>query len=110
MWAWVELLAKYCLCPFEEPSDRSNPNACRAATLTAEKWPHVCKDGVAKVEYHLEGSDSEHLDGKTGSEPFGIGQISQNLRDGFSSELHRAIGHQDMDRLIGIPNIEAGMK
>jgi hypothetical protein len=70
----------------------------------------MCQDGVAHVEYHLEGSYSEQAHGKTGGKPFGFGQIPQNLRDSFPSELHRTIGHQDMDRLIGIPNIEVRMQ
>jgi hypothetical protein len=34
-------LAEYRLWPFDEPSNRSNPNACRAATLAAEERAHV---------------------------------------------------------------------
>src|ERR1700722_4334108 len=93
MRARVALFAEYCLCPFEEPPNRFNPNACRAATFTAEEWAHVCQDGIAQVEYHLEGSESEYAHGETGGEPFRIGYIPQNLSDGFPSQLHRTIGH-----------------
>jgi hypothetical protein len=54
----------------------------------------------------LEWSESEYAEGKTPREPSGVGQIPQNLRNGFPSELHRAVGHQDMDRRIGVPDIE----
>ena len=51
-------------------------------------------------------AESENTEGENPCEPFGIGQIPERLRDGFPSELHRAIGHEDMDRFIGIPDIE----
>src|ERR1700678_4803213 len=73
MGARVVLFTEYCPGPFGETSNRSNPNACRAATLTSEKRAHVCQDGVRQVEYHLEGSYSEKADGETGGEPLGVG-------------------------------------
>jgi hypothetical protein len=63
----------------------SNPKACRAATLAAEKRAHVGQRGVGYVGYHLEGSYSELEDGETGGNPFGFGQIPQDLRDSFTS-------------------------
>lgn len=99
-------LAEYDLRPFDHPPNRSHPKAWRATTLTAEEWAHVCQDGVGHVEYHLEWSESEYAVGESPGEPFGVGQVPQNFRNGFPSELHGAIGHEDMDRRIGIPDIE----
>src|SRR5580658_3948376 len=106
----VVLLAEYRLCPFDEPSDRSNPNACRPATLAAKERAHFCQNCVGQVESHLDWPESEHAEGNTGSNPAGVGQIPQSLRDGFASGFHRTIGHQDMDRLVGIPSIEPRME
>jgi hypothetical protein len=47
---------------------------------------------------------------KAPREPSGVRQIPQSLRDGFPSQLHRAIGHQDVDRFIGIPDVEIGIE
>ncbi len=103
--AGVAIPTEYALRPFGNPSNRSQP-AGRSATLTAEKGAHVGQDGIAQVEYHLKWPESEYADGETPGKPFGIGQTPQDLGDGFSAELHRTIGHEDMDRLIGIPDIE----
>jgi hypothetical protein len=54
--------------------------------------------------------ESKYADGEPPGEPFSVGQTSQNLGNGFSTELHRAIGHEEMDRLIGIPDVEVRME
>jgi hypothetical protein len=54
--------------------------------------------------------ESKYADGETPGKPFGVGQTSQNLGNGFSAELHRAIGYEEMDRLIGIPDVEVRME
>ncbi len=100
----MALLAEYALHPLGNPLDRSQP-AWRSTTLTSEKRAHVGQDGVAQVECHLKWSESKYVDGETPGKPFGVGQASQNLGNGFSAELHRAIGHEEMDRLIGIPDV-----
>ena len=96
-------------CPFGNPLNRSQ-HFWFAATLTAEKRPHICQDGVGHVEHDLKWPEAENAGGKTPREPFCVGQIPERLRDGFPSELHRAIRHQDVDRLIGIPDIEIGIE
>jgi hypothetical protein len=73
--------------PFDHRMNRPEPKAWWAATLTAEKRAHVCQDGIRHVEYRLKWSESKYGDGETPGEPFGVGQIPQNLRNGFSSEL-----------------------
>src|ERR1700690_2254476 len=105
----VATSAEYALRPFGDPPNRSQPDR-RSATLTAEKGAHVCQNGVAHVEYHLKWPESKHADGETPGKPFGIGQTPQDLGNGFPSELHRAIGHKEMDRLVGIPDIEVWME
>jgi hypothetical protein len=111
MWsrAGVALLAEYTLRPLGDPPNRSQP-AWRSTTLTAEKGAHVGQDGVAHVEYHLKWLDSKYSEGETPGKPFGVGQTPQDLGNGFSAELHRAIGHKKMDRLVGIPDIEFWME
>ena len=103
--AGATILAEYALRPLGNPPNRSQP-AWRSTTLTAKKGAHVGQYGIAHVEYHLKWLESEHSDGETPGKPFGVGQTSQNLGNGFSAELHRAIGHEEMDRLIGIPDVE----
>jgi len=101
--------AEYTLRPLGNPLDRSQP-AWRSATFAAEKRSHVGQDGVAHVEYQLKWLESKYADRETPGKPFGVGQTSQNLGDGFSAKLHRAIGHEEMDRLIGIPDVEVRME
>jgi hypothetical protein len=105
----VVILAEYALHPLGNPSNRSQP-AWRSATLTSEKGAYVGQYGVAHVEYDLKWLESKYADGETPGKPFGVGQTPQNLGDGFSPELHRAIGHEEMDRLIGIPDVEIRME
>jgi hypothetical protein len=107
--AGVALPAEYALRPFGDPRNRSQP-AWRSATFAAEKRAHVSQDGVAHVEHHLKWLESKYADSETPGKPFGVGQPSQNLGNGFSAELHRAIGHEEMDRLIGIPDVEVWME
>ena len=102
---WVALLAEYALRPLVKPLNRSQP-AWRSTTLTSEKGAHVGQDGVAHVEHQLKWLEPKYADGEAPGKPFGVGQTSQNLGNGFSAELHRAIGHEEMDRLIGIPDVE----
>src|ERR1700685_139598 len=97
--AGVALLAKYALRPFSNRSNRSQP-AWRSAALAAEKGAHVGQDGIAHVEHHLLWSESKYSDGETPGKPFGVRQTPQNLGNGLSAELHRSIGHDEMDRLI----------
>jgi hypothetical protein len=89
--------------------NRSQP-AWRSAALAAEKGAHVGQDGAAQVECHLKWLESKYADGETPGKPFGDRQTPQNLGNGLSAELHRAIGHDEMDRLIGIPDIEVRME
>jgi hypothetical protein len=105
----VVIPAEYALRPLGNTLNRSQP-AWRSATLASEKGPHVRQDGIAHVEYHLKWLESKYADGETPGKPFGAGQISQDLSNGFSAELHRAIRHEEMDRLIGIPDVEVRME
>src|ERR1700691_1402088 len=123
MWsrAGVALLAEYALRrlgrppsspPGHPPSnrpERSQP-AGGSTTLASEKGAHVGQYGVAQVEHSLKGLESEYGEGKTSGEPFCVGQPAQNFGDGLSAELHRAIGHEEMDGFVGVPDIEAGMQ
>jgi len=103
--AGVAIPAEYALRPFGYPSHRSQP-AWRSTTLTSENGAHVGQDGIAQVEYRLKWLESKYSDGETPGKPFGVGQTPQNLGNGFSAELHRAIGHEKMDRLVGVPDVE----
>jgi hypothetical protein len=103
--AGVALLAEYALRPFGDPRNRSQP-AWRSATFAAEKGAHIGQYGVAQVEYHLKWLESKYADGETPGKPFGVGQTPQNLGNSLSAEPHRPIGHEEMDRLIGIPDVE----
>ena len=96
-------------CPFGNPLNRSQ-HFWFAATLTAEKRPHICQDGVGHVEHDLKWPESKYGGGKTPREPSCVGKISERLRDGLPSEFHGAIWHQDVDRLIGIPDIKIGIE
>jgi hypothetical protein len=101
--------AEYALRPLGDPRNRSQP-AWRSTTLTSEKGAHVGEDGIAHVEHYLKRLESKYGDGETPSKPFGVRQTPQNLGNGFSPELHRTIGHEEMDRLIGIPDVEVRME
>ena len=101
--------AEYALHPLGNPLDGSQP-AWRSTALTSEKRAHVGQYGVAQVEYHLKWLESKYADGETPGKPFGAGQPPQNLGDSFSAELHRAIGHEEMDRLVGIPDVEVRLE
>jgi len=92
----VAFPAEYALHPLGNPPNRSQP-AWRSATLTSEKGAHVREDGIAQVGYHLKWLESKYADGETPGKPFGVGQTPQNLGNGFSAELHRAVGHEEMD-------------
>ena len=107
--AGVAILSEHALRPLGNPPNRSQPAWC-SATLTSEKGAHVGQNGIAHVEYHLKRLESEYADGKTPGEPFGVGQHPQNLGNGFSAEFHRTVGHEEMDRLIGIPDVEVRME
>ena len=96
-------------CPFGHPLNRSQ-HFWFAATLTAEKRSHIRQDGVGHVEHDLKWPESEYGGGKTPREPFCVGQIPERLRDGFPSQFHRTIGHQDVDRFVGIPDVEVRIK
>jgi hypothetical protein len=90
----------------DAPSNRPHPEARRAAALAAKERPHVGQDGVGHVEGELERSKTEHADRETPGEPFGLVESPEHLGDGFPSKLHRAVGHQEMDRRVGVPDIE----
>lgn len=107
--AGVALLAEYALRPLGNPPNRSQP-AWRSTTLASEKGTHVGQNGIAAVEYRLKWLESKYADGETPGEPFGVGQTSQNLGNSFSPEFHRAVGHEEMDRLIGIPDVKVRVK
>jgi hypothetical protein len=105
----MALFPEYALRPLGNPLDRSQP-AWRSTALAAEKGAHVGQEGIAHIEHHLKWSESKYAGGETPGKPFGVGQTPQNLGNGFSAELHRAIGHEEMDRLVGIPDIELWME
>ena len=107
--AWVVIPGEYAFRPVGNPPNRSQP-AWRSTTLTSEKGAHIGQYGVAHVEYHLKWLKSKYADGETPGKPFSVGQTSQNLGNGLSAELHRPIGHEEMDRLIGIPDVEVRME
>jgi hypothetical protein len=97
---------KYRLHPFNRRFNRPHPKARLSATLAAEKRAHVCQSGVRNVQHHLEWPESKNVDSETPREPSGVAQIPQNLSNRFPSELHRSIGHEDMNRRVGIPYVE----
>src|SRR5450755_1924784 len=99
-------LAEQSLRLFDAPANRPHPEAGCAAALAAKKWAHVRQDGVGHIEDELERSKTEHPEGKTSGEPFGLVESPENLCDGFPAELHRPVGHQKMDRRVGVPDIE----
>jgi hypothetical protein len=105
----VAILAEYALRPLGNPPNRSQP-AWHSATLAAEKRAHVGQDGVAHVEYHLKWLESKYSHGETPRKPFSVRQTPQNLGNGFSAEFHRAIGHEEMDRRVGVPDVEIRME
>jgi hypothetical protein len=53
---------------------------------------------------------SKYAYGETPGKPFGLGKSPQNLGNGLSTEFHRTIGHEEMDRLIGIPDVKVRME
>ena len=108
-WARVRAPAKQFLRPFGHPVNRSQ-HFWLTAALTSEERSHICQNGVGHVEHDLKWPESEDTGSKTPREPFCVGQIPERLCDGFSSEFHRAIGHQDVDGFIGIPDIEIGIE
>src|ERR1700684_1289538 len=97
---------EYGLHPFNRRCNRPRPKARLSATLAAEKRAHICQNDVGNVEYHLEWPESKSVDSETPREPSGVAQIPKNLRNRFASELHRSIGHEDMNRRVGIPYVE----
>jgi hypothetical protein len=90
----------------DAPSNRPHPEAGCAAALATKERAHVRQDGVGHIEDELEGSKTEHAHGKAPGEPFGLVKRPEHLGDRFPSELHRAIGHQEMDGRVGVPDIE----
>src|ERR1700679_3856979 len=109
-WFRMTTLAEHGFRPFDKRMNRPEPNAWRSTTLAAEKGAHVGQDGIAHVEQYLKWLESKYGEGETPGKPFGVGQTPENLRNGFSAELHRAIGHEQMDRLVGIPDVELRME
>jgi len=99
-------LAEESLCLLDAPSNRPHPEAGRAAALTAKEWAHVRQHGVGHIEDELEGSKPEYPHGKAPGEPPGLVETAEHLGNGFPSELHRAVGHEKMDRRVGVPDIE----
>jgi len=91
---------------FDAPSNRPHPEAGRAAALAAKERAHIRQDGVGHIEGELERSKTEHADGKAPGEPFCLIESAEHLGNGFPTELHRAVGHQKMDRRVGVPDIE----
>jgi len=85
----------------DHPSNRLHPGAWRAATLAAKERAQVGEDGVGQVEHSLEWSECEGP-----CEPPGIGQTAEDFRNSLPTQLHGAIGHEEMNRRIGIPNTE----
>jgi hypothetical protein len=101
--------AKQVLCPFAHPLNWSE-KFWFTATFTAEERSNVSQDGVRHVKNDLKWPDSEYGGSETPREPSCVGQIPERLRNRFPSKLHRAFGHQDVDCLIGIPDIEIGIE
>lgn len=59
------------------------------------------EEGVGEVEHSLEWSEGEKP-----CEPPAVRQAAEDFRDRFPTELHRAIRHEEMNRLVGIPDVE----
>ena len=90
----------------DAPPNRPQPEARCAAALAAKQRPQVRQDGVGHVENGLKRPKTEQADGKAPGEPFGLVESPEHLGDGFPAELHRTVGHQKMDRRVGVPDIE----
>jgi hypothetical protein len=89
----VATLAEYRPSPIWSSPQSVSPKSLACRNCHSQKADGRRQDGVGHVEYYLKWSESEYADGETPGEPFGVGQTPQNLRNGFPSELHRAIGH-----------------
>ena len=48
--------------------------------------------------------------GEEPGKPFGVVQRPQKLRDGLPAEPHRAVGHQEMYRAVGVPDVEVRLE
>jgi len=92
--------------PFDSQRNWCHPEARGTATLAAEERTHVSQDGVSRIEHDLERPDAKETDCETSGKPSCAPQSPQNFSDGFSAALHRAIGHQDVDRRVGVPDIK----
>lgn len=99
-------LAEQSLRLFDAPPNGPHPEAGCAAALAAKERAYVRQDGVGHIEDELERSKAEHADRKAWGEPFGPVESPEHLGDGLPSDLHRAVGHQKMNCLVGVPNIE----
>ena len=102
----MSALAEQSLRLLDAPPNRPHPEARCAAALAAKERAHVSQDGVGHIKDELERSKTEHADGEAPGEPFGLVESPEYLGDGFPSKLHRAVGHQKMDRRVGVPDIE----
>ena len=99
-------LGECCLSPLYRPPDRLHPRTWGTATLAAEERTDVSQDGVAQVEYRLKWAESQDTEGEGPGEPPSFGQAPQDLRNGFTTELHGTVGHQEVDSRVSIPNIQ----
>ena len=99
-------LGKCTFHPLHHPSDRSHQRARRTATLAAKDRAKVGQNCIGQVEYCLEWTKAKDADCEAPGEPPCSGQASQDVRNGVSAELHGTIRHQEVDRRIGVPDIQ----
>jgi hypothetical protein len=88
------------------PCDRPEPGARSSAALTAEEWPYIRKDRIGQIEQSLKRTKSKDGDREAPREPSCVGQVPQYLCYRFPPEPHRAIGHEQVDRRISVPDIQ----
>lgn len=91
-------LGECSLCPLYRPPDRSYPRTWRTATLAAKERTDVRQDGIGQVKYCLKWAESKDTEGEGPGKPLSAGQVPQDLRNGFSIELHGTVGIRRMHR------------
>ncbi len=104
------LLAGDPLHRLHHPPNRSHPRAGGATTFTSEQRPHISQDRVGDIQHRLKRSESKAADAEAPGEPRGAVQSAQDLGNGLPAELHRTIRHDEMNRCVGVPDIEVWME
>ena len=102
----LETLGECSLCPLYRPANRSYPRTWRTATLAAKERTDVRQDGIGEVEYCLKWAESKDTEAEGPGKPLSAGQVPQDLRNGFSTELHGTVRHQEVNSRVSIPNIQ----